>query len=242
MIISIVSHNNQSMIIGNGLVSDLRDYEIICRENVPTANRLIGEAEVTTFIQNVRIAGFGANHNRNFEIVNPGDEDWFIVCNPDISVTEADIAFLLDLAEKDGAGIAAPGLWNNTANRFDDNVRPFPTISSLILSFAGFAARSRYDADSLVELENPDWASGAFLAIKGSILRQLFGFDERFFMYMEDVDFCRRAQEHGHSVHFYPQIQLVHNAARANRRIFSKNFKFHVMSIFKYFLVRGVTR
>lgn len=241
-IISIVSHGNQNMILESGLMSDLQGFKIILRENVPTAKRLIGGADVTTFVQNLHIAGFGANHNRNFELANPGDDDWFVICNPDIAVKKDYISLLIDLAEKDGASIAAPNLWNNTTNRYDDNVRPFPKISSLFLSFAGFAASSRYDDGALAEIKRPDWASGAFLAFKATTFRELFGFDERYFMYMEDVDICRRAREYNCQVHFYPQVKLIHNAARHNRRVFSRNFRYHVKSVIKYFLIWGMNR
>lgn len=239
IIISIVSHGNQNMILESGLVSSLQGFDITLRENVPTAKQLFGGSEETAFVQNLRIAGFGANHNRNFELANPRDDDWFVICNPDIAAKAADVTQLLDLAEKDGASIAAPVLWNNATNRYDDNVRPFPTISSLLFSFVGFAAPSRYGDGTLSGLKNPDWASGAFLAFKAITFRKLCGFDERYFMYMEDVDICRRALDQGCRIHFYPQVKLIHNAARHNRRIFSSNFRYHLISVIKYFLTRG---
>lgn len=239
VIISIVSHVHQNLIVESSLVAGMQEFDIVLRENVPDAKRLISEEEVATFVQNLRTAGFGANHNRNFELAAPEDGDWFIICNPDIAADAALVAQLLDLAEKDGACIAAPALWNNKTNRFDDNVRPFPTIASLCLSFAGVAAPSRYSEDDRAGLTNPDWASGAFVAFRAAMFRQLQGFDERYFMYMEDVDICRRARDHGCLVSFYPEVQLIHNAARHNRRIFSQNFKYHLTSVIKYSLRKG---
>lgn len=239
VILSIVSHGNQRLISESNLMADMRGFDIVVRENVPDAKQLISNAQVTTFVQNLRTAGFGANHNRNFELAAPGDDDWFVICNPDIAANAAQVNRLLDLAEKDGASIATPALWNNKTNRFDDNVRPFPTFASLFLSFAGVAAPSRYGDDALAELTDPDWASGAFIVFKAALFRQLFGFDERYFMYMEDVDICWRAREHGCLVCFYPEVQLIHNAARHNRRILSRNFRYHLTSVVKYFLMRG---
>jgi GT2 family glycosyltransferase len=236
VIISIVSHGHQSLIRETGLLAGIRDFHIVLRENLPGAKQLICNAEVATFVQNLRVAGFGANHNRNFELAAPGDDDWFVICNPDISADGSLIERLLDLAEKDRASIAAPKLWNNTTNSFDDNVRPFPTFVSLMLSFAGVAGPSRYSEDTLDDLVHPDWASGAFVAFKAAMFRQLQGFDERYFMYMEDVDICKRARDLVHMVRFYPGIKLIHNAARQNRSISSRNFRYHVISAIKYFL------
>jgi GT2 family glycosyltransferase len=239
VIISIVSHGHQSLIGETGLLAELRDFEIVLRENLPSAKQLIGNEEVATFVQNLRVAGFGANHNRNFEYAAPRDDDWFVICNPDIAANAALVARLLELAEKDSASIAAPKLWNNTTNRLDDNIRPFPTVVSLFLSFVGVPGPSRYSEDTLVRLTTPDWASGAFVAFRADMFRQLHGFDERYFMYMEDVDICRRARKHGYSISFYHDVQIIHNAARHNRRIFSRNFRYHIMSVIKYFLRNG---
>jgi GT2 family glycosyltransferase len=234
--ISIVSHGHQPMICESGLIANFRGFDIILRENVPDAPRLVGAGEGVTVVQNLQSAGFGANHNRNFELVDLEEDDWFVICNPDIVADAVHVTRLLELAEKDGADIAAPALWNNNLDCFDENVRPFPTLASLALSFAGAASYSRYSEDTLVGLRTPDWASGAFIAFKAGLFHQLCGFDERYFMYMEDLDICRRARERGHYVGFYPEVQLIHNAARHNRRIFSRNFRYHLTSIFKYFL------
>lgn len=239
VIISIVSHGHQSLIAESRLVAGMRDLHIVLRENLPDAKRLIGDTEVATFVQNLRPAGFGANHNRNFELTAPENDDWFVICNPDIAADVTLVLQLLDRAEQDGACIAAPALWNNKTNRFDDNVRPFPTFASLFMSFLGFAAPSRYSHDTVAGLTHPDWASGAFVAFKAAMFRQLHGFDERYFMYMEDVDICRRAREQGCRIRFYPEVELIHNAARHNRRVFSRNFRYHVISIIKYFLRKG---
>lgn len=239
-IISIVSHGHQSLIVDSSLLSGIRNLDVILRENEPQAARQIPEDQVAKFVQNLRTAGFGANHNRNFELSAQDDDDWFIICNPDIvGVNAALVTQLLDLAEQDGACIAAPALWNNETNRFDDNVRPFPTIVSLFLSFLGIIAPSRYSEEERSRLKNPEWASGAFLAVRVAVFRQLQGFDERYFMYMEDVDICRRARELGRLVYFYPEVQLVHNAARNSRNIFNRSFRYHLSSIIKYFLRKG---
>lgn len=227
------------MICDSGLIANFRGFDVILRENIPEAPRLVGADEVGTVVQNLRSAGFGANHNRNFELANPDQDDWFVICNPDIVADAVQVTRLLEFAEKDGAHIAAPVLWNNNFDCFDDNVRPFPTLASLALSFVGAASSSRYGADTLVSLRTPDWASGAFIAFKAGLFGELRGFDERYFMYMEDVDICRRARERGHQVRFYPEVQLIHNAARHNRRICTRNFQYHLTSVFKYFIMKG---
>lgn len=55
-----------------------------------------------------------------------------------------------------------------------------------------------------------DWVSGGFMLVKQSVWKALGGFDERFFLYMEDVDLCVRARQRGYGVYLDPAIQVRH--------------------------------
>lgn len=58
--------------------------------------------------------------------------------------------------------------------------------------------------------EAVDWISGACLMIRTSLWKQLGGFDEDFFMYMEDVDLCHRVRKAGFLVGYIPDVEVVH--------------------------------
>lgn len=58
--------------------------------------------------------------------------------------------------------------------------------------------------------QNPDWVSGCCLFIKRSIFGKLGGFDESYFMYVEDVDYCYRVKKLGLKVYYVPEIEIVH--------------------------------
>ncbi|MXO47497.1 hypothetical protein GRI69_04405 [Erythrobacter vulgaris] len=174
----------------------------------------------------------------NFRESNLTGNDWFVVCNPDIIADGEKIAELVGQAEADGEKLVCPLLWNDVARKYDDNIRPFPQFGTLALSLIGFSGPSRYSDQMATTSGYRDWASGAFLAIRADLYQYLNGFDERYFMYMEDVDFCRRARLTGHRLRSYTDIEFVHNAARANRQIISKNFAYHLTSAARY-LVRN---
>jgi N-acetylglucosaminyl-diphospho-decaprenol L-rhamnosyltransferase len=233
LLVSIVSHRNQEDIAASGLVDSLAGLQIILRENV--SNSSTRQWRSVLFVQNLRACGFGRNHNKNFEIANLNPGDWFVVCNPDIIVDVGAVEHLIRLARGDGARIAAPYLWNSSAQQSDHNVRPKITPISLTLSFLGFKKVGRYSKRQLEELRSVHWASGAFLAIEASLFRDLRGFDESYFMYMEDVDICDRARKIGERVWFYKEVEIVHNAARANRSFLSKSFFSHLGSAIRYF-------
>lgn len=60
-----------------------------------------------------------------------------------------------------------------------------------------------------------DWCHGAFLLGRREELREIGGFDERFFLYAEDMDLCRRMQESGRAVVYLPEVSIVHRGNAA---------------------------
>lgn len=58
--------------------------------------------------------------------------------------------------------------------------------------------------------QQPDWVTGAFMLIKRRVFDQVKGFDEKFFMYNEEVDFCFRAKKKGFKIWFYSGAQIIH--------------------------------
>ncbi|MCF8211413.1 MAG: glycosyltransferase family 2 protein [Rhodoferax sp.] len=96
--------------------------------------------------------------------------------------------------------------------------RMFPTLRDEFFTMSGLAARfprhpllARFDR----RWANPDqpavvdWVPGTFMFIRTQLFEQLGGFDERFFMYYEEVDLGRRIQQLGHGVHYWPEIKAV---------------------------------
>ncbi len=97
------------------------------------------------------------------------------------------------------------------------------------------------------------WTSGAFLMIRKEVFNQVGGFDENIFMYMDEVDLCKRVQMAGFSVCFTPSVQTVH-LQRASQdspeKVFTlelKGMKYYFQKYFsnyyplvKFFLILGL--
>jgi N-acetylglucosaminyl-diphospho-decaprenol L-rhamnosyltransferase len=62
-----------------------------------------------------------------------------------------------------------------------------------------------------------DWVSGACMAIRRETLRGIGPLDERFFMYFEDADLCRRARTSGWLVYYLPQVEIIHQTGASSR-------------------------
>ena len=63
-----------------------------------------------------------------------------------------------------------------------------------------------------------DWVAGACMLVRRSMLEQVGGFDERFFLFHEDIDLCARCGESGWETYYLPTTSVVHSAGHSTRR------------------------
>jgi GT2 family glycosyltransferase len=104
-------------------------------------------------------------------------------------------------------------------NSRQPTARMFPRLRDELFVLTGMATRfpkspiwSRLDrgwADP-EQAAQVDWIPGAFVFIPTKVFRQMGGFDERFFMYHEEVDLCRRMAKAGYTVRYWPEIKAMH--------------------------------
>jgi len=83
-------------------------------------------------------------------------------------------------------------------------------------------------------LIHPDWIAGMFWLMKADVYRQLGGMDEKYRLYLEDVDFCTRARLKGMKLLVDSQIQIRHDAQRSSRRKLYYLF-LHIQSALRFF-------
>ncbi len=102
----------------------------------------------------------------------------------------------------------------------------FYTLGNLFLMLAGFEKIARI-RECPIGIKKADWVSGACMMIKKSVFDKIGGFDENFFMYMEDMEICFRAKSFGLLTYFYPYIKLVH------KEFGSSNKSFAIINIYK---------
>jgi len=77
--------------------------------------------------------------------------------------------------------------------------------------------------------------AGMFMAFRADAFRTANGFDERFFLYYEDVDICRRLRSRGFSVVYEPRAAVIHDARRASRHN-PRLMAIHAASALRYLL------
>jgi len=173
----------------------------------------------------VSLRRFG--RNRGFaRAVNEGcrlsQGDWFLLLNPDMSVPPGFLDTVLDYAqdlikESPNAGIVGFRLRHPDGTR-QASCGPFPTLVNTLggLILPRKLRKCRHVSD---RRQRVPWVTGCCLLINRECLEQIGGFDEDFFLYYEDVDFCRRARKAGWSVWYDPSMEVIHHSPLHLRRV-----------------------
>ncbi len=170
------------------------------------------------------------------------------ILNPDIQVDKNTFKVLLDyLKAHPRVGIAAPRLRYGD-DSIQDNYRKFPRAFDLFVKRTLlrkiFQKRMRrylmWDKDPY-ESEAVDWLTGAFQVFTRKAWDALKPNDERYFLFMSDVDVCRKAWSKGFEVHFVGETEAFHNDERLSSggilAFFKKRtLRLHVRDAVKYYL------
>lgn len=149
--------------------------------------------------------------------------DWVLLLNPDVTVPDE---FLDEVVASVGrlatshptAGVVGFRLRNRDGSD-QASSGPFPT---LLRTLAGlFVPRSRRKCTHRPEAtpQPVDWVTGGCLLVRRECFQQVGGLDESFFLYYEDVDFCRRAAGAGWGVWFDPSLEVTHHWPLHARRV-----------------------
>lgn len=166
--------------------------------------------------RNARARGFGANHNRALE---GSGEAMVCVLNPDVRLTSDPFVALTERASAAGVGAAYPRQLD-AQGRVQDSERALPTPLALWRRRVWGRSEARVD-----------WVNAACLVLPLPVWRQLGGFDERYFMYCEDVDLCLRLRLAGLGLARAP-VSVVHAGERASRRSVA-HLAWHVRSLLR---------
>lgn len=181
--------------------------------------------------------GFGYGHNLAIQKYAK-ESDYFLICNPDIQFTQSEFQKLVDFAETRTEGLFLPKIvYPSGENQFSARLLPSP----LNLFARRFSSKLAEQLDQNYLLKDLDlsqpsfvpYLSGCFMLFKSRCLVELDGFDERFFMYMEDVDLSRRCASKFGNV-YYPLAKVTHLHERASHKNINL-LKAHLKSAFQYF-------
>jgi len=169
--------------------------------------------------------GYGAAVNRGAAATS---SEFVLVCNPDLEVPVGAVEALASVLDADHrVALVGPLIRTPSGERYP-SARQFPSM----VDAAGHALLGLFTPDnrftrryqhSELDLagdvpQNVDWVSGACFLIRREAFEQVGGFDESFFMYLEEVDLCWRLGRAGWQVAYAPAASVVHLQGRSTDR------------------------
>ena len=246
--IIIVSWNTKD-IISDCLDSILRNtaafpYEIIVVDNASTdgtADHIKMKFQTVRVVENSENQGFARANNQGASLA--GGEYLFFL-NPDTILLDDAINNLVNFMDRNSdIAMSGPRILNEDRT-LQPSVRNFPSFRGAfyrytILKYLGLFKshfekwhNRGFDYDKQADIEQ---LIGAAMLIRKKAFEQTGRFDERFFMYYEEVDLCRRLKYNGFRVVYYPDSQLIHLGGKSAKQIPAKTRFMMLRSLLLYF-------
>jgi len=243
---SIVAYNNKTETLKKTINSFLNtnlNVRLFIVDNSPTDKiHAICKDERIEYIFNNANLGFGAGHNLAIRRSSRLSK-YHLVLNPDISFEPGVLEKPFNYMESNAAiGLIMPKIcYLDGSIQYLCKLLPGPL--DLFLRRTNFPIlkdvfRNKLDDYELKFTEynkimDVPHLSGCFMFMRSNILEKTGIFDERFFMYLEDVDLSRRIHRHSRTV-YLPEAVIYHEYEKGSYKNF-KNLSFHILSAVKYF-------
>lgn len=221
--IIIINWNTKQLLLGclDSLSAQKRDnkYEIIIVDNGSTdgsQDAVKKEYPSVRLVENERNLGFAKANNIGIRV---SSGRYICLVNSDVKVLDGSIDLLCEYMDQNpDVGMTGPKLLYPDL-RLQDSCRSFPSLwnnfcSSFFLSrifpkskFFSSEHMRYFAHDKICKV---DYLAGAFLAVKRAAIDQVGLLDEKFFIYSEEVDWCKRFWKAGWEVVFFPESRAIH--------------------------------
>mgnify|MGYP005989144619 CR=1 FL=1 len=193
------------------------------------------EAEIEYIFVGKNIC-FRKSHNL---ILNQINSKFHLILNPDVEFIPDVIPNLITEIKKniDVSFITPKVIYPNKEIQYVCRKHPtfFDLINRKLKISKNQILKNEYRNKDLSKPFYPEFIHGCFMLFKTADFKNLKGFDERYFLYMEDADICRKIDDSGKKKRYYPNIEIIHQHQKGS----SKNIKlffYHLASAIKYFL------
>lgn len=153
--------------------------------------------------------GFAAGVNRGIKIAIEKNAEYIVLLNNDAKAEDDFISTLsrsFSTAEK--AGIIAPVI------KFKQNGQALYDTGGVIQNKTGKTYHNNYTKIPKIKLISAEYVSGCCMMIRADVIKKIGYFDEQFFLYYEDVDFCLRANKVGYEIYCSTDAIVSHDLSK----------------------------
>jgi len=240
--VSIVLYNTPTHIIERALGSVLRSSlvaKLYLIDNSPQKQILDYSDERIEYSFSGRNLGYGRAHN--LVLLNPEKrKKYHLVMNPDVWFNNGSLEALYEFMERKGdAGLVIPKVLNPD-NTIQYQCRMLPTPFNLFARrflpyflFRNIDKNFEMRFSGYNKIMEVSYIKGSFVFLRGSVIDEVGGFDEKIFLYGEDLDLSRRIFEHS-KVLYFPHASVFHEFQRGSYRELLLLY-YHIRGICYYF-------
>ena len=199
-------------------LSGIENAEVIVADNASTdasADLALAHPIRPRVIKTGRNGGYSAGINAAIATVSAGSD--LLILNPDLRLLPGAARVLVERLEDPSVGIAAPQLLSEEGDLVHSLRREPTVLTALSDSIFGGALGARLGTGEILADEalyrdggEVEWASGAALAVSAEALERAGLWDESFFLYSEEIEYCRRVRGAGFRVVYVPEARAMH--------------------------------
>jgi GT2 family glycosyltransferase len=156
--------------------------------------------------------GYAYGVNRGIEAAAEGTD--VLVLNPDVVLHEGSVERLLEAFENVDVGIAVPALSDESGHIAPSLRREPSVLRTLVEALVGGTRAGRFGEsfrpNPAFDMQPADWATGAVMMLRRSMIKHIGLLDESFFLYSEETEYCLRARDAGYRLVCVPSATAVH--------------------------------
>lgn len=233
-------HNNIQRLLDCVEQSEISILYIIDNSSNDELREFVKDNPRIRYIHSLNL-GYGTGHNIAIKQAIEIGSTYHVVLNPDVYWYDNVIHELSNYMDSHpNVGLIMPKiLYPSGKTQYLCKLLPSP-INLIIRRFIPFKRyQEKHDYNYEMHwtgynliMEVPS-LSGCFMFIRSSVLKNIGGFDERYFMYAEDLDLCRRIGELSKTI-YYPKVSVVHEYDKGSYKN-KKLLRYHIKSMIKYF-------
>lgn len=194
------------------------------------------------YIQNKENVGFGKANN---QAIQKAEGKFTLIINPDTLVSEDTLTTLVDHMNKNElCGAAGCKILNPDGTFAPESRRSVPTIGSAaskVFGLNNLFPKSKFFGKYYMSWLDEDKASevpvlsGSFMFWRTEVLQELDGFDERFFMYAEDIDLCYRLQQTKYHIDYVPETSIIHYKGESTKKGDLRYIRIFNQALYQFF-------
>lgn len=228
--IIILSYNTRDLLKKclESIFNNLKDLgiEIIVVDNASSdgsVQMVKNDFKKVNLIESKKNLGFSAGNNLG---VKQAKGKFLLFLNSDIEILDNKLIKMVEFLNTNPRMGVVGGRLENPDGSLQKSYGSFYSLPEVFLQlFGGERVKSKFSKRG--RTKRVDWVSGAFMLIKTDLFKKIKGFDEKIFMYTEDMELCYRVQKEGFKVYYYPDVKLLHLGQGSSNRTFA------IVSIYK---------